>query len=531
MISIDDARAGLGLLWNLPSFMRTPLQPAQARQILDERLEHREGDFLDLARRTIFERQQSPYRPLFTNAGCTYQDLVTLVEREGLDSALRTLCAAGIYLTVEEFKGRRPIVRGSFSMTADPAQFGNPLIMVHIPTQTSGSRGKRTIAGTSLAHLRDQAVGLCLFLQARGPAHRVHGHCGVPGGSALHGLLRNYYAGLPLGAWFSHVDPASPDLHPRYRWSIRIVRLGAALARRPFPQPRYVRPDDPDPILAWMVAVRREGLVPHFRSTPSTAVLVCQAALASGIDISGTEFMPGGEPLTPARMQVIARAGVKTAALYASVESGHIGYGCLAPTASDDVHVLSDLQAVIQPGPSSLDPGLPADAVLLTSLRPSAPFILLNVSSGDQGRLERRSCGCPVEAVGWTAHLHTIRSYGKLTTAGMTFLDADLTRVLEEVLPARFGGGPTHYQLVEDEQADGHATLRLLVHPAVVGPLDPDAVADAFFTAIGSTPGAAKVMELFWRDAGVLRVERQVPLATATGKIQHLHQHRKTTER
>jgi hypothetical protein len=526
---LEDIGAGVRLLWDLPSFLRTPLSPAAARAALDRRLERRDQDFLDLARLAIFGATQSPYRRLLAHAGFSYGDLAALVHREGLDGALRVLYAAGVYLTVDEFKGRRPIVRGSLQMTLEPTAFGSPLTAVHIPTLSSGSRGNRTVAGTSLAHLRDQAVGLCLFLQARGPGHRVHGHCGVPGGSALHGMLRNYYAGLPLGAWFSHVDPAAQDLHPRYRWSIRVVRLGAWIARRPFPVPRYVRPDDPDPILTWMVAARRQGMVPHFRSTPSTAVLVCQAASDSGIDISGTEFMPGGEPLTPARLQVIARTGVKTAALYASVESGHIGYGCLSPAAADDLHLLSDLQAVIQPGEPSNGTALPAEALLLTSLRLSAPFILLNVASGDQARLEQRACGCPLHALGWTTHLHTIRSYAKLTTAGMTFLDADLIRVLEEVLPARFGGGPTHYQLVEEEQANGRPTLRLLVHP-LVGPVDSAAVADAFFSAIGTAPGAARVMELFWRDAGVLRVERLAPLATATGKIQHLHQHRKTTE-
>jgi hypothetical protein len=125
--------------------------------------------------------------------------------------------------------------------------------------------------------------------------------------------------------------------------------------------------------------------------------------------------------------------------------------------------------------------------------------------------------------LGWKTHLHTIRSREKLTTAGMTFLDADLVRVLEEVLPARFGGGPVHYQLVEEEDHSGRPVLRLLVHPSV-GPLDPEAVADAFLSAIGAGPGAAQVMGRFWRDASVLRVERRAPIATATGKILHLHQ-------
>lgn len=63
------------------------------------------------------------------------------------------------------------------------------------------------------------------------------------------------------------------------------------------------------------------------------------------------------------------------------------------------------------------------------------------------------------ERLGWTLHLHGIRSVEKLTAAGMTFLDSDVIRVLEEVLPGRFGGGPTHYQLVEEEDAeDGRAS-------------------------------------------------------------------------
>jgi hypothetical protein len=105
----------------------------------------------------------------------------------------------------------------------------------------------------------------------------------------------------------------------------------------------------------------------------------------------------------------------------------------------------------------------------------------------------------------------------------MTFLDRDVIRVLEEVLPARFGGGRTDYQLVEQEAENGRSTLRLLVHPAI-GPLDSSAVADAFLQAIGGGSGVERVMELEWRQAGFPRVERRPPLATRAGKILHLHQ-------
>jgi hypothetical protein len=104
----------------------------------------------------------------------------------------------------------------------------------------------------------------------------------------------------------------------------------------------------------------------------------------------------------------------------------------------------------------------------------------------------------------------------------MTFLGSDVIRVLEDVLPGRFGGGPADYQLVEAEGHDGSARLRLLVHPAV-GPLDPEAVSRAFVAALGQGSGPERVMGLAWREAALVRVERRPPLATSSGKVLHLH--------
>ena len=104
----------------------------------------------------------------------------------------------------------------------------------------------------------------------------------------------------------------------------------------------------------------------------------------------------------------------------------------------------------------------------------------------------------------------------------MTFLDTDVIRVLEEVLPARFGGVPTHYQLVEGRADDGQPSVRLLVDPAL-GPVDAQAVAEVFLGAIAAGSGAEKIMGTVWRDTGLLSVERRPPLTTASGKILHLH--------
>ena len=104
----------------------------------------------------------------------------------------------------------------------------------------------------------------------------------------------------------------------------------------------------------------------------------------------------------------------------------------------------------------------------------------------------------------------------------MTFLDSDVTRVLDELLPIRFGGGPTDYQLVEEEQPDGRSCLRLLVHPAL-GPLEPHRVLDAFLTGISAGSSAHQIMALQWRQDGLLTLDREPPRATPAGKILHLH--------
>jgi hypothetical protein len=70
------------------------------------------------------------------------------------------------------------------------------------------------------------------------------------------------------------------------------------------------------------------------------------------------------------------------------MECGPIGYGCLAPEAPDDVHLLQDLHALIQPSKTDGEfDGLPANALFISSLHPASPFILLNVSMGDQALL------------------------------------------------------------------------------------------------------------------------------------------------
>jgi len=516
-----DAAVGVRFLARLPGFLRRPINPAEAESIIRRRHAERADDFLAIARRAVYAHPESPYRALLGHAGCEYGDLERLVRGEGLEEALRVLCREGVFLTVSELKGRCPVARGQLRFELGPTGLRNPASASHFPAQSGGSRGPSAALTVDLGFVGDVAADLAASLDARGAAGWWHAYWDVPGGT-IRPILASAKAGHVPRRWFALVDAVRCDLHPRYRWSARALHWGGRLAGVPLPAPEHVPLRDPLPVVRWMRGVLATGHTPLLLTYVSPALRVCEAARAAGIDLEGARFLLYGEPVTDARLAVIRRMGAKATPLYIATETWRLGEGCLEPKAADDVHLLSDLHALIQPGSDGQRLGLPAQALLMTSLRSSAPLVLLNVSLGDQAVMADRICGCPLERLGWTTHLHSIRSYEKLTAGGMTFLDTDVVHVLEEVLPARFGGLPMHYQLVEGPADDGRPRVWLLVDPAV-GPVDPEAVASAFLEAIGRGAGAERIMSVVWSDARLLRVERRPPVATASGKILHLH--------
>ena len=518
---LDEVLTGTRLLGRLGPHLRRPLDVVESRAILEARFFHREADFLGILRHQIYGQAQSPYRQLLQWAGCEYGDIERLVRLDGVDGALRALYRRGVYLTVDEFKGRRPAIRGTATIEVDPTRLLNPSTGVHLLGRSSGSRSPRTTVPMDLTFIRDRAVNACLTLHARGEGDWRKAVWADPGG-CLALSIRFSSFGRRVDRTFSLVDLTDPGVDASYRWSARALVWGSRLAGVPLPAPEHVAVDDPLRIARWIREVRRAGALPHLWTYVSPAVRLCQASAAAGIDLTGARFTVTGEPLTAARLAAIQGAGAEAVADYGSAESGFIGYGCLVATAPDDVHLFHDLHALLWLEAGEATRELPPGALLVSSLRPTAPVILLNVSMGDRAEVVRRACGCPLERLGWMTHLHTIRSYEKLTAGGMTFLDTDVIRVLDEVLPGRFGGGPTDYQLAEEETSDGRARIRLLVHPAI-GPLDADDVVGTFLAALGSGSRADRMMALHWRETGLLVVDRQVPRATGTGKILHLH--------
>jgi hypothetical protein len=150
---------------------------------------------------------------------------------------------------------------------------------------------------------------------------------------------------------------------------------------------------------------------------------------------------------------------------------------------------------------------------------------MINVESDDHAVLEHRSCGCPWDELGLSLHLRDIRSHEKLTTEGNHFLGSDLMALIDEVLPARFGGGPTDYQLVEEE-VEGLPKVSVVVRPGVGEVAERDVVS-AVIEFLRAKP-ANRLMADFWEQSGTVRLVRREPHVTAAGKTPALHVERTT---
>jgi hypothetical protein len=121
-----------------------------------------------VSRAAIFANLESPYRRLLALAGCEEGDLGRLVRDTGLEGALGVLWRHGVYLTVDEFKGRQPVVRGRVSFEVHPSQLHPPHTVQHLLAPTGGSRSRGTIVPIDLGNIRDRAVNRRIQMDARG---------------------------------------------------------------------------------------------------------------------------------------------------------------------------------------------------------------------------------------------------------------------------------------------------------------------------------------------------------------------------
>ena len=506
---------------SLPPFFRDRIDAREARRRTVGWLAARESNFLDLLERGVYANRGSPYRALLAAAGVELGDVRAAVAERGLDAALEELREAGAFVTLAEFKGQAPIERNGVSMEVGDGDFDNPLIAGQYWGHTGGSRGTSRRVASNLQSFEHEAAHQALFREGFGLDGRPWALYRVipPSRAGLNNYVYQVKSGGSVQRWFNPYSPPrnleSLGFAIFTAFTLRTGRRVAGGLRRP----ELCPPAEAGRVARWLARRRETGTPAVLDAQGGLAIRVCRAAKAEGLDISGTFMRVGGEPLTEAKAEAAAEVGVRIACHYSMTEIGRVGSACADPAARDDVHLAADKLAVIQ---RELAAGGPRGigALSFTTLLPTSSKIMLNVESGDYAELGERPCGCPFGELGMHTHLTGIRSYEKLTTEGNHFLGGDLYTLVDEVLPARFGGGPTDYQLVEEE-VGAVPTLSVVVAPAV-GDVDESEVLSAVFEFLREKP-RNRLMADFWQQGDSVRVVRREPHLTAAAKILPLH--------
>jgi hypothetical protein len=506
---VSDAYRLLCFMAGVNSFLREPLSVETAKAFVRDRMSRRNELFLDGLERAVFGTPRSPYRQLLQEAGCELGDIRRLVHQEGLECALQRLQEGGVYVTYEEFKGRTPAVRSGRSFCFRDSDFDNPLIERHFWSSSGGTGGRPTRIPMSLEHISQSAPHWALWFAAHGWMQKPVVFW-TPFYTAV--IIRQLMC-AKFGSRFVRWLASGRSESARDRFVAACVH-GLVRCRTGFPKPEHCLPDaEVGKILRDMASA---GVC--VVTSPSAAVRASVAVQERGWRLDGVNFLLGAEPLTPARKDVIEACGAKAVPTYGFSEGGSLGSQCPHPLVADDVHVSLDAFAVIPHRQHERHNGEAAETLLLTSLRPACPKIMLNTQIGDSAVMENRRCECLFDELGYWQHIHTIRSFLKLTAEGTTVLTADLYLLLEDILPKRFGGATGDYQLIEERDGFGLTRYNLLVSPRV-GPMPEQALVDGFLEELGKLKGEYRLMSRIWAQADVLRIKRQQPRPTSRGKV------------
>jgi hypothetical protein len=511
-LRIDEIRGFVRLIFGLRGFLAKRICIDDAGDTIRANVNQREKRFLQKIRLAVFDNATSPYRTMLGWAGIEFGDVEALVRQNGLENALSQLRDVGVFVDWEEFKGRKPIIRGSQCLEAPWHAFDNPFSRADFESSTGGSSGRSLRVSVDLDNGAETAPEWALLFATHGWQSNplifwTPNHVGVASR-----FLKCSKFGKDMARWFVMAQMLDPGERLR---SLVVHRLVRAVAG--YPAPIAAPLDRPDIVLDELHGWLDRGARPVVNTSPSAAALLSGLATERGRSLKGVSFLLGAEPLTSARFQAIIAAEAKPVATYGTSEAGWIGAQFPNPQQPDQVHVFKDSYAVITN--AARDPagetGLP---LLFTNVQRTSPKVLLNAEIGDCGVLEVDVADPWANEVGYDTRLHTIRSFRKVTLWGTTFSVEDLGSVVETWLPQQFGGGHSDWQLCEAEDQNGRPELKLLIAPDVRR-VEESVVADAFLTELARRGRNYGFMANELRSTGSVKIERQRPQLTGRGKL------------
>lgn len=517
---VDNAKMYFRFATGMRRFLKNPPDFDTALAAVRGNLENRERNFLRIVEHGVYANPRSPYLALLRRAGHELEDVRRMVSDNGLENSLRMLREDGVFVSFEEFKGRVPIVRDGFSFDVSDRDFDNPRTRSYYEGQTSGSTGAGTRVAMDLDHMTAMLNQASVYTRLMGElnAPMALWFPVLPASSGLQSVLMSACLGLRVERWFTPVTSTGMSIPLRYRIATDYARGMARLFGVYTPPPEPVSIAEAGKVARWAEDSLRRNGVCMVVTYVSLAVRVALAARELGIDLTGCKFYGTGEPPTPAKVRAIESSGATWRSTYGFTEGGLVGMQCGNPVNHTDLHLFTDAWAAFQAPVDVPSSGLTVNAFSFTGLFATAPKIMINVELDDYGVLEERDCGCPLLKLGFPLHARDIYSFRKLTGEGMTLVGSTMLRVLEEVLPERYGGTALDYQLVEEEDDGGLTRLTIVVSPDV-GEVDEAALIETVLDEVSRDSPGADLAHALWRDAGTFRVKRADPTWSTLGKL------------
>jgi len=519
----------------LHKYFRGRLEPQealeQARKLLKKRIASRERNFLSLVEKGIFGYAKSPYLRLLAAKRIDFADIRKWVEGEGIEATLVRLLHEGVYFTVDEFKGKAEVQRKGVRFQCEESMFDNPFLSHVYEVRSGATRSAGTRIRIDFEYLEQRSLYDAFLLQTHGALTSPIANWFplFPGAPGINSSLRFSRIGNPPQRWFSQVAKAQVKVNWEKVWGTRLIFLMAKLHGIRFAEPEYADLNNALKVAQWATVALDQHPNCVIYTFASSAVRVCMAGQEHGLNLKGVRFLVTGEPLTEQRKREIEQVGAIAVPVYGISEAGVIAAGCDQvhdPSASDHCHVYKDTTAIIAHPYHVPHFDITVNSFLFTTVLFESPKLLLNVGMGDHGTVCTRSGTCAFSQSGFDTHISNIRSYEKLTGEGVTFVDTDFIRIIEKELPGRFGGQSTDYQLIEEEDGKGLNRLRLLVSPRL-GPLEEEGIARAFIELLRGSEQSpeswAQSGSVMWKQAGTVRVSREYPMPTRSGKILPFH--------
>src|SRR6266849_641809 len=155
---ISSIRKSSRLLFGLKEYLKDTISIEESKEIIRSRMVSREELFLHILKKGIHENTNSPYLKLLQLAKIEFNDVKSMTLRVGIEETLRNLRDEGVYLTHQEFKCIKGVVRKGREFRFYEEDFNNPYLSTYYEVESGGTRSAGTRTMIDLDFLQSIAI-------------------------------------------------------------------------------------------------------------------------------------------------------------------------------------------------------------------------------------------------------------------------------------------------------------------------------------------------------------------------------------